>query len=34
MFSIIPACFYFDFGNLESCENEIKRFIEFYYEET
>ena len=32
MFRVIPACFEFNFGDLERCENEIKKFIEFYWE--
>ena len=33
MFRIIPVCFEFNFGNLERCENEIKKFVEFYWED-
>lgn len=30
MFREIPACFELNFGNPEVCENEIKKFIDFY----
>lgn len=32
MYKIIPVCFEFNFSNLERCENEIKKFVEFYWE--
>ena len=32
LFKIIPVCFEFNFGDLDLCEVEIKRFVEFYWE--
>jgi hypothetical protein len=32
MYRIVPVSFYFDFSNQEATEQELKHFVQFYWE--